>query len=449
MIHSYANKGERNSRRILPFAVLAFTVAALGANAAGVTNVTISSVAQRWPWNNKVDITYTVQGGQSRADGAYCGLRFALTAGGRTYDFEGYTVGASAEDGTHTVTWTAPQGIVAADCSLTATLFSTNFPSGNDYMIVDLDSGDVVYEGMLATQTASNERYNTATFKTDKLVLRKIPRTADSASLPNGPFASGYRIGDTANFPSTTADGWDQNTDQTRTTDRDYYIGVFPVTQRQYEKLYGENPSTKKTTISGNVTGHRPVEAVSWDALRLADTAPTSSIPAVASNTGTFFQRLKYLTGNRFEFDLPTEVMFEIAERAGSTKAYFWGDTPNADYVVCKDNAGPGTAAGGTDGSTVAVGSRIPNEWGLYDMAGNTYEWCLDQYVWGNPGRNLDAFTPANSNTAASGTKRRVRGGGGFGSAVTASAFRASYRYNAEKTAKGWTYGFRVSLIVD
>ena len=155
MIHSYANQGERDSSRILPYAVLAFTVAALGASAAGVTNVTISSVAQRWPWNNKVDITYTVQGGQSRADGAYCGLRFALTAGGRTYDFEGYTVGASAEDGTHTVTWTAPQGIVAADCSLTATLFSTNFPSGNDYMIVDLDSGDVVYEGMLATQTAS------------------------------------------------------------------------------------------------------------------------------------------------------------------------------------------------------------------------------------------------------------------------------------------------------
>ena len=60
---------------------------------------------------------------------------------------------------------------------------------GDDYLVVDLLTGTATYEGLLATQADSNARYNDAAYKTDKIVLRKVPRTAESAALPNGPFA--------------------------------------------------------------------------------------------------------------------------------------------------------------------------------------------------------------------------------------------------------------------
>ena len=399
------------------------------ASASVATNVTIRSVQQRWPWNNKVDITYAVEGGQTRTAGVYCGLRFEVEANGQTYEFEGYTVGASAEDGEHTITWTAPEGIVCSDCTLTATLFSTNVASGDDYLVVDLATGKVAYEGLLSSQDASNERYNVADYKTDKLVLRKVPRWADRASLPNAASlpSAGYPTGDDVSVSDNGTKKW--------TTERDYYIGVFPVTQKQYQKIYGSNPSTKTTTISGNVTAHRPVETVSWNDLRVSTTASTSSIPAVASFTGTFFQRLNFRTG--LDFDLPTEVMFEIAERAGSTTKWAWGNSMVTNYCVCSENSG---------GSTVAVGSRLPNNWGLFDTIGNVYEWVRDVWNSSNLRNRVDAFTPY----AGTDANRRNRGGGAFSYGKDGIYFRASHRGDKNAaSARTSVIGFRVALITE
>lgn len=396
-------------------------IAAMSASAA--TTITVDSVVQRWPWNNKVDITYTISGGQDLAGGNYQKIVFTTVIDGITYTIDGVKdVGASANAGTHTVTWTLPSGVKSTSCTMSAAIYAAAAPSGDDYMIIDLTktSDNVMYEGLLATQDASNGRYNTATYKTDKLVLRKV-----SAGGP-------YPTGDSVNYSS----GANADSSTTWTTDRDYYIGVFPVTQYQYQLLYGSNPSGKKSTIAGNEVTHRPVEMVSWDDLRLSTTAPTSSIPAVASNSGTFFQRLNYITGNRYGFDLPTEVMFEIAERAGATTTYYWGNTMVADYVVCSDNSGS---------STVAVGSRLPNAWGLYDTAGNVWEWCLDDRVNGDLTGRTDVFTPA----WASGTARRYRGGGQWGNSSTSEYFRASSRFGDTSSRQGNIRGFRVSRIAD
>jgi len=395
----------------------------LAMTAVAAPTVTITGVAQRWPWNNKVDITYTVTDGQTRASGVYCGLRFAVTANGQTYNFEGYTVGASAENGQHTVTWTPPEGIVSDACSLTATLFSTNFPSGNDYMIVDLLTGGVIYEGLMETQDLSNERYTNAVYKTDKLVLRKVPRWADRATLPNAASlpSGGYPTGDSVNYSS-------DNSNQKWKTDRDYYIGVFPVTQKQYVDIFGENPSA--------FTGEQhPVEQVSWNDLRLAGTASTSSIPAVVSNDeGKFFQRLNYKTG--LYFDLPTEVMGEIAVRAGTTTTYYWGESTDAStvarYAVCGTN------------STAVVGSRLPNDWGLYDMVGNVMEWYRDYVKSTNLAENPDAFTPVMNVS----NYRRNRSGA-YNATNTQRDFRSSRRVSASPSTANSTQGFRVSLIVE
>jgi len=93
--------------------LLAVTFLTLGAEA---SSVTIDSVTQRWPWNNKFDITYTVTDGQTfTEDGTgdvYCKLVFNATIGGQTYVIGGVTnVGASASSGQHTVTWTPPRSL--------------------------------------------------------------------------------------------------------------------------------------------------------------------------------------------------------------------------------------------------------------------------------------------------------------------------------------------------
>ena len=413
------------------------------------TSITVDSVTQRWPWNNKVDITYTVEGGQYIATSNFCKIVFTTLVDGNSYAFDGSSVGASANAGTHKVTWTLPPGIKSANCKMTAAAYPSAVPSGNDYMIIDLATGAIEYEGLYATQEESNRRYNTALYKTDKLVLRKVPAGGT------------YHTGDTDHFPSTLTGtaATKKNVWKKWTTDRDYYIGVFPVTQSQYKKVYGSNPSGKVKQIAGNIAEHRPVECVSWFRLRCSPTdtqvyyASTSPVPAVAeANTGTFFQRLNYKTGKYF--DLPTEVMFEIAARGGTHDYYYWGNTTNSvlDYVICAESGNNIDSTGATN--TVAVGSRLPNNWGLYDVVGNVYQMCLDDRVDNSPSLNKDAFTPAcaTSPTAANSKNRRIRSGWCYNSSVTTSTGEGgymSYRGNINLDTGTTTAGFRVAHIVE
>lgn len=406
-------------------ALLVGGVALSASVASAATAITVDSVTQRWPWNNKLDITYTVTGGQNLTSETPQFKRIVFTAviAGQTNIIDGVSdVGASANSGTHMVTWTAPSGVKCTDCTMSAAIYAANAPSGDDYMIIDLDTGTVAYEGLLATQAASNERYNAATYKTDKIVLRKV--------AAGGP----YPTGDNAKFAgSNSATNW--------TTTLDYYIGIFPVTQRQYAKIgadSGNTPSAFTGIVDGNEKDYRPVEKVSWNDLRLSTTAPTSALPQVTSSgSGTFLQRLNYMTGNVLDIDLPTLVMSEIATRAGSTSAYWWGDSMDSNYVIYKDNSGS---------STFAVGSKLPNALGLYDMAGNVYEWCLDDKV-GNLAHRPDAFTPA---CAAEGDAnvRSHRGGGCYSTKDSSLDFRASSISGGDPATRNNAIGFRIARIV-
>ena len=92
--------------------LIAVAAVAASATAANAASVTINSVQQRWPWNNKVDITYTVTDGQTLASdgsGVFYRLVFNYNIGGVTGTIDGvHDIGASANTGTHTVTWTPP-----------------------------------------------------------------------------------------------------------------------------------------------------------------------------------------------------------------------------------------------------------------------------------------------------------------------------------------------------
>ena len=129
--------------------------------------------------------------------------------------------------------------------------------------------------------------------------------------------------------------------------DQAFYLGKYPVTQQQWEAVMGNNPSHFKG-------GSLPVEMVSFDDAQI------------------FLQKLNQLSGKKL-YRLPAEEEWEYACRAGSTSEYYFGNDASqlGEYAWYDGNA---------DGMTHPVGQKKPNEWGLYDMAGNVFEWTDSWY---------------------------------------------------------------------
>ena len=125
-----------------------------------------------------------------------------------------------------------------------------------------------------------------------------------------------------------------------------FEIGATLVTQAQYEAVMGKNPSYFKDPDS-------PVESVSWE------------------DAMAFCKKLEQRTGQ--SFTLPTKAQWEYACRAGSTTRYCFGDNDDGleEYAWYDKNS---------EGRTHPVGMKKPNAWGLYDMHGSLWEWCLDEW---------------------------------------------------------------------
>jgi len=123
-----------------------------------------------------------------------------------------------------------------------------------------------------------------------------------------------------------------------------FWMGKYEVTQAQWEPVMENNPSSCRGV-------NRPVETVSWDDIQ------------------QFLQKVNE------GFRLPTESEWEYACRAGTTNRFYWGNDP--DYIEIN---GYSIYSGNNQSGTADVGSLLPNAWNLYDMSGNVYEWCEDDY---------------------------------------------------------------------
>jgi formylglycine-generating enzyme required for sulfatase activity len=131
-------------------------------------------------------------------------------------------------------------------------------------------------------------------------------------------------------------------------------MGKYPVTQAQYQAIMGNNPAKFK----GN---NRPVEQVSWD------------------KAVEFCDRLSKKLGQ--PYTLPSEAQWEYACRAGTTTPFHFGETITTDLANYNSNKTYGSGPKGTyRQETTEVGSFPPNGFGLYDLHGNVWEWCLDHY---------------------------------------------------------------------
>jgi formylglycine-generating enzyme required for sulfatase activity len=195
---------------------------------------------------------------------------------------------------------------------------------------------------------------------------------------------------------------------------RPFYLAATPVTQAQFEKVVGRNPS--------HFRGHpdHPVETIGWQGAE------------------RYAQKLGELTTEVIhgrKYRLPTEAEWEYGCRAGTTTAFCFGDRLTAAHAHYSGAKGPFV------GKTCPVGTHLANPWGLYDLHGNVQEWVHD---WYDEYYYQDAVTDDPTGPAY-GSLRAVRGGCW---ATPASDCRSAARRGHAPDAPADTVGFRLVLTV-
>lgn len=353
--------------------------------ASAETSISDVIVRQQWPWNGNVNIDYILHGDEGSTHDIAVTLRNGSSVitneyGSLSGDLVGVTPGARR------IVWdpayNSPSYAEALMVNFSATLSTPS--DGKTYMVVDLGKGTSATAEdpypVTFTDTPPAGGWNQDAYKTDYLVLRRIP--AGTAILGAPADEIGYI---------------EQCQKQRKTTfTNSFYMAVFETTQKQFVKVMGYSPITS-TLVSGRGAWEgdaNPVLNVNYQLLR----GTNSFVKASNSSGGTwpqhettsFFGVLNSkLPANAlaaaglgdYELELPTISQWEYACRAGTTGAWNNGTTitnstrdANADLV--------GWYGRSTDkGSAVcnAVGQLAPNAYGLYDMHGNVSELTRDR----------------------------------------------------------------------
>lgn len=269
------------------------------------------------------------------------------------------------------------------------------------YMAVDLAVGTNVQ--FYASAAAVPGGVTSEIYKTEKMLFRKIPAKEVVWNM---------------DCSSKTDNAQALNTHRVVLSD-DYYIAVYPVTQGQSKRFCNEYRNGK---ARGDLL---PVDYTSYSRLLGSDTAMA---PSANSDIG----KLAALSGIP-SLNLPTEAQWEYACRALTSTMWYnsgaWGD------------AGKIMWASGNSGKTLQpVGEKLPNGFGLYDMAGNVFEFCLDWY-------SGYEFTDANTavrdplQTTQPSSNKRVRRGGNY--SVDYRYGNSGWRTDVAYTSYDWGNGYR------
>ena len=204
------------------------------------------------------------------------------------------------------------------------------------------------------------------------------------------------------------------------TLTRGYWLGKYEVTQAQYEAVMGTNPSYFKGADF-------PVEKVSW----------YNAMDFCAKLTD--IERAAGRLPEGYEYTLPTEAQWEYACRAETTTALNSGKNLS-DKNKCPEMDEVGWYEYNSDSTTHPVGQKMPNAWGLYDMHGNVFEWCLDWYG------SYPSSAVTDPKGSSSGSYRVIRGGSWN---FNAYSCRSAYRFDSTPSDFNRNYyGFRVALSI-
>lgn len=150
--------------------------------------------------------------------------------------------------------------------------------------------------------------------------------------------------------PKEEVGRFDNEAQTTQVVNFPFWMSKYPITQVQYQLVMGNNPSEFKNAPD---SPNRPVENVSWD------------------DVAEFTKRLREQTGEFYI--LPPEACFEYACRAGTPTPYHFGEELRPEWANYSYQGSPR--------QTTPVGKYPPNAFGLHDMHGNVWKWCLDEFV--------------------------------------------------------------------
>ena len=406
--------------KITRLPVLSFLFSCLALFAAETARVNNLTATPRTPWNGLVDITYSLE----------CDTPDAVMA----VSFQGFDYDRNESVPMTTLTGDGAGGVLLPAGGPYHIVWDSanDWPEGHSseftvtataevkettplYLVVNLNTGAV-------TSSSTGPDLSDDTCRTTELWLRRIPKGTFTMGSPEG------EVGRSSN-----------ETQHQVTLTEDFYIGVFEITQKQYSLIQGSNPSFYMKDT-------RPVECVSYDTIRGAGSTAGAGWPAYghAVDSGSFLGKLRAKTGKTF--DLPTEAQWEYACRAGTTTELNTGkNLTSTGRDSAMDEAGryaynQNDGKGGYSSNHTKVGSYLPNAWGLYDMHGNVYEWCLDWWK-----SDLGSSAVTDPKGPDSGPFRVMRGGSWN---CNAQYCRSAYRINNYPSNYDNYYGFRVVLLL-
>jgi formylglycine-generating enzyme required for sulfatase activity len=221
----------------------------------------------------------------------------------------------------------------------------------------------------------------------------------------------------------------DEEETQHQVTVSSFYMGKYPVTQKEYEAIMGINRSYFKGENNPveNVTWHCAIEYCNERSIKEGLTPvyiiENKILPSYENHPRWRVTWERSANGYR----LPTEAEWEYACRAGTATAYNTGSSIDTSQANFNDNIK----------STTEVGSYAPNAWGLYDMHGNVCEWCWDSF---DAYSNEEQVNPTGPSSGYS----RVGRGGGWSSSI--EDLRSAARYRFSPSGRGRSLGSRLTM---
>ena len=357
-----------NMKRVMMIAAMA-AILGTGTIPSAYADVSVEDVkcTQRYPWNGLVDIEYTIACDDPEADIYVNPVGFNGDTGLTVFPthFTGDGATNTVKAGKHTMVWDAKAdlGNLFATKNFQIKLYAGKKLSR--YIVIDI-SGGTEAETYPVRHSIEGPNLADDTCRTTEIWMRLIPP---------GTFMMGS--------PEDEMGRTDNEDLHKVTLTQPYYMGVFEVTQRQWELVKGNRPSN---FILDYET--RPVERVSYADVRAycPDYRPSASAIGPDGFLG-ILRRKTSMAG----FDLPTEAQWEYACRAGTLTSFNDGSSLSGTvgslslntlgrYYLNGYNGGYVSTTSSTNITTTKVGSYRPNALGLYDMHGNVDEWCRDFY---------------------------------------------------------------------
>jgi formylglycine-generating enzyme required for sulfatase activity len=421
-------------------------------------------VRQQWPWSTDVKVEYKISGvtkpvdlkvtayngdvllDQSNLDASITGRRLGIEEDG-VGEFTIDPVKAFGTDKAAIANFKVKLDVVDTSESMSKVLYKIiDLTSGE---IDDVTTADLLSGGYGAVETGGQaitpageidetKVYwtgvtNEDVYATTSIVLRRVPSGGKTYKMG----AVSGEIGNGSGYGYTSWSNRGKETQHDVSFQKDFFIGVYEITQKQYNLLTSKWPSNFRNATCRDT---RPVEKVSWDAV-----------------TGTFLPALNTLT--KKTFILPTEAQWEYAYRAGTTAGLYNGKDVGWDYRnggldpnVAPlgryfNNAGksnPEVDVDTSQGGTAKVGSYQCNNWGIYDMLGNVREWCSDYFQ-----EDLGSEAQVDPQGPETGTLRVIRNGSWAYANNANGSCRAAFRAADASTYSAYHVGFRIALMAE